>query len=189
VNSKSRIRRFFSFHTLQRIPLFRSLLAFLLIRLLVRRLNAPPKPEEYMMHWVLLLLIICAAFKFEDFIHKRSFSSKISPPLGDLLELYAQHRFRKGSVSAAIWLCHQLIASIPPLALQAINLRRRTDDPEYSQRCLAWFEKMTILHEQLTEDEKNSLYQWGKTMVDGSGRFATSDWPGWEKHIGLPPWK
>jgi len=39
----------------------------------------------------------------------------------------------------------------------------------------------------MPQSEKDELHAWEKEHVDGSGRFATSDWPGWEKYIGKRP--
>ncbi len=39
----------------------------------------------------------------------------------------------------------------------------------------------------MQQSEKDELHAWEKEHVDGSGRFATSDWPGWEKYIGKRP--
>jgi hypothetical protein len=34
------------------------------------------------------------------------------------------------------------------------------------------------------------LHTWEREYVGAStGKFATSDWPGWEKYIGKPPWE
>jgi len=36
----------------------------------------------------------------------------------------------------------------------------------------------------LPAHECAALHAWESRHVDGSGRFGTSDWPGWEKYIG-----
>ena len=35
--------------------------------------------------------------------------------------------------------------------------------------------------------EKEELHVWEQKHIDGSGLYATSDWPGWEKYIGKKP--
>jgi len=39
----------------------------------------------------------------------------------------------------------------------------------------------------MPDDEKEALLAWEKGHVDGSGAFASSDWPGWAKYIGPIP--
>jgi hypothetical protein len=41
----------------------------------------------------------------------------------------------------------------------------------------------------MPEEEKETLHAWEREHVDGSGRFTTSDWPGWGKYIGSHPSK
>jgi len=36
----------------------------------------------------------------------------------------------------------------------------------------------------MPEEEKKLLHEWERLYVDGSGKYGTSDWPGWEKYIG-----
>lgn len=35
----------------------------------------------------------------------------------------------------------------------------------------------------LTEQEKADLTEWERNNVTGDGKFATSDWPGWDAVI------
>ena len=49
--------------------------------------------------------------------------------------------------------------------------------PEY---CAA----MVGCYSALPDHERAELHDWESEHVDGSGVCATSDWPGWEKHIG-----
>jgi len=52
-----------------------------------------------------------------------------------------------------------------------------------------WYRKLVDAYKNLlTSEEKAQLHEWEKEHL-GSGNIATSDWPGWEKHIGLPPWR
>jgi hypothetical protein len=60
---------------------------------------------------------------------------------------------------------------------------------QYQRDCMAWTKAMLECVENLLPDEKAELEEWDHRMVTGDGRFATSDWPGFEKHIGLPPWR
>lgn len=39
----------------------------------------------------------------------------------------------------------------------------------------------------MPQDEKNELHQWEVENLHGD-TVGTSDWPGWTKYIGLPPW-
>jgi len=50
---------------------------------------------------------------------------------------------------------------------------------------LNWHGRMCSI--DLTDPEQAELRAWEKANVDGSGKFGTSDWPGWKKHIGKSP--
>lgn len=50
-----------------------------------------------------------------------------------------------------------------------------------------WLAMMYGVHEAMPEEEKRELHKWEQQYVDGSGRYTTSDWPGWEKYIGKKP--
>jgi hypothetical protein len=54
-----------------------------------------------------------------------------------------------------------------------------------------FMEYMRAMHEtykQMPEDDKQRLHAFEGEHL-GDGVTATSDWPGWEKYIGIPPWK
>lgn len=53
---------------------------------------------------------------------------------------------------------------------------------------LEWHAMMFGVYQAMSSEEKAELHAWEREHVDGSGRFATSDWPGWGKYIGKPPW-
>ncbi len=54
---------------------------------------------------------------------------------------------------------------------------------------IEWYRKLVHAYEHvLTEEEKDALHEWERQHLDGT-TVGTSDWPGWKKHIGLPPWK
>lgn len=36
----------------------------------------------------------------------------------------------------------------------------------------------------LQPHERENLHVWEAEYIDGSGKYGTSDWPGWEKYIG-----
>lgn len=63
---------------------------------------------------------------------------------------------------------------------------RRTNI-EYRDAILDWAAKMMEAYKSMSEDEKQKLTEWEREHVDGSGRVATSDWPGWEQLIGKRP--
>jgi hypothetical protein len=52
---------------------------------------------------------------------------------------------------------------------------------------IAYYERMVDVGEQLPEDEMNELLAWERENIPKGEK--TSDWPGWKKYIGLPPWK
>lgn len=52
---------------------------------------------------------------------------------------------------------------------------------------LEWFAMMYGVYRAMPESERQELFSWEQEHLDGSGNFATSDWPGWEKYIGLFP--
>lgn len=63
----------------------------------------------------------------------------------------------------------------------------RKSNTERRDALFTWYEKMMQAQKLLTEEEKLELSEWDRTQVDGSGKVGTSDWPGWEKHIGKKP--
>jgi hypothetical protein len=61
--------------------------------------------------------------------------------------------------------------------------------PSLSAESIQWYEAMIdAYHRLLSEIEKKELQEWEKENL-GKNNLATSDWPGWQKYIGLPPWK
>ena len=55
---------------------------------------------------------------------------------------------------------------------------------------LEWMSRMVDVYEnELTDAEREELAIWEELHVTGESESATSDWPGWQKHIGPPPWK
>ena len=57
------------------------------------------------------------------------------------------------------------------------------------QSRMDYFRAMVETHDtRLTDEEKEELASWESENL-GTGEKATSDWPGWEKYIGPPPWK
>jgi hypothetical protein len=44
---------------------------------------------------------------------------------------------------------------------------------------VANYERLIALHGVMTESEKKALAEWERKHVDGSGKYGTSDWPGW----------
>lgn len=56
------------------------------------------------------------------------------------------------------------------------------------QLLLKWYEQMALCFErELSAQEKADLDRWDREWVDGGAGLSTSDWPGWEKHIGKRP--
>lgn len=50
-----------------------------------------------------------------------------------------------------------------------------------------WYSKMRkAQYSLLTDEEKQSLQEWMKG-ANNDGKIGIDGWPGWEKHIGLPP--
>jgi HNH endonuclease len=52
---------------------------------------------------------------------------------------------------------------------------------------MMYFAQMVAVGKMLPPDEFAALEAWDSTMV-GKGGLGTSDWPGWRKYIGEPPW-
>jgi hypothetical protein len=63
----------------------------------------------------------------------------------------------------------------------------RKANKAYRETILAWTQKMLDSYRTLDDAEKQELHDWEHAHVDGSGRVGTTDWPGWEKHIGKKP--
>lgn len=64
--------------------------------------------------------------------------------------------------------------------------KRRTKK-QFMEAILEWTGKMIETYKSMSDEEKQELAEWERTHVDGSGRVATSDWPGWERYIGKRP--
>lgn len=61
--------------------------------------------------------------------------------------------------------------------------------PSMNNENMDWYQKMLDTYNHvLSDDERKELAEWEKENL-GKSEKATSDWPGWIKHIGLPPWK
>jgi hypothetical protein len=59
--------------------------------------------------------------------------------------------------------------------------------PTKSVSSMEWYAMMYGVYQAMPQVEKQELYEWEQEYLDGSGRFATSDWPGWAKYIGKFP--
>jgi hypothetical protein len=53
---------------------------------------------------------------------------------------------------------------------------------------MVYTRRMVEIYEEMTEDEKEELHRWEREHLD-SYSISSSDWPGWAKYIGKPPWK
>lgn len=116
----------------------------------------------------------------------------LDPTLGDLLEIYHSVRSSQGNPKALFWFCVEITIALPRQLLRASHLvlSKTGQKQAYWNEYIAWCGKMVETGQNLlTEEEKQSLKEWDRTMVDGSGKYGTGDWPGWEKYIGPPPWK
>ncbi len=61
--------------------------------------------------------------------------------------------------------------------------------PLDTEENMDWYRRMLHAYEHLlTDEEKTSLHSWEQENLDGEN-VSTSDWPGWQKYIGPPPWK
>lgn len=58
-----------------------------------------------------------------------------------------------------------------------------------AEKRLAWLEDMVDCYENtLTGEEREHLHSWESEHVLGDGESGrSSDWPGWERHIGRSP--
>lgn len=52
----------------------------------------------------------------------------------------------------------------------------------------AYMARVFKAYENMDEEEREELHRWEQEHLDGHS-VATSDWPGWEKHVGKAPWK
>jgi hypothetical protein len=50
-----------------------------------------------------------------------------------------------------------------------------------------WNAMLYGVYQAMPDAEKEELHEWERKYIDGGGKFATSDWPGWEKYIGERP--
>ena len=61
--------------------------------------------------------------------------------------------------------------------------------PNLIRNNLRWYEAMVnTYHFRLSESEKKELAAWENEQPILE-KAVTSDWPGWQRYIGLPPWK
>lgn len=51
-----------------------------------------------------------------------------------------------------------------------------------------WMAQMVAVYHMMSEEERVAFHQWEGEHLDGHS-VASSDWPGWVRYIGLPPWK
>jgi len=51
-----------------------------------------------------------------------------------------------------------------------------------------WYCMMYGCYQAMPAVEREELLRWESENLEGSS-VGTSDWPGWVKYIGLPPWK
>lgn len=49
-----------------------------------------------------------------------------------------------------------------------------------------YFRRMVAAAAKLTPEQRADLEEWEQKNL---GEHGTSDWPGWEALIGVPPWK
>lgn len=56
---------------------------------------------------------------------------------------------------------------------------------QLQQMLLAYYEQMVFVFEALSPEEKADLEEFERKRP--ADKVATSDWPGWEKHIGKRP--
>ena len=60
---------------------------------------------------------------------------------------------------------------------------------DYTEKTIEWFRSMVkVYKEVLTPEEKADLHEWEKENLGRPKGLSTTEWPGWEKHIGSPPW-
>jgi ribosomal protein L40E len=52
---------------------------------------------------------------------------------------------------------------------------------------LGWMAAQMGVYAAMSEDEREALHEWERLNIDGHS-VGTSDWPGWVKYIGEPPW-
>lgn len=64
-----------------------------------------------------------------------------------------------------------------------------TSFPMHEDR-LRWYKHLQETYDSvLTDEERRAFDEWERNNVTGDGRVATSDWPGWRKYLGPPPWE
>lgn len=56
----------------------------------------------------------------------------------------------------------------------------------YQDAGMAYFAMMRGVYAAMPERERRRLHEWERTHLDGR-TVGTSDWPGWERYIGLYP--
>ena len=58
-------------------------------------------------------------------------------------------------------------------------------------RFMGYMEAMHNAYEAMSEDEKEELHAWEQENLGDPDRpdVGTSDWPGWRRYLGPPPWR
>jgi hypothetical protein len=64
-----------------------------------------------------------------------------------------------------------------------------TKQTEYQKQFEDYFRRLVEATATLPEEERKALEEWEAENVGKPNGLATSDWPGWVKYIGDPPWK
>jgi len=59
---------------------------------------------------------------------------------------------------------------------------------QYRKEFESWYERLIETYSNMTQEERLALEEWERENLDGHS-VGTSDWPGWEKYIGVPPGK
>lgn len=67
------------------------------------------------------------------------------------------------------------------------------DEPDKGNqnRFMGFHEAMLDTYAAMSEEEKAELHAWEKENLGNPDHpdVGTSDWPGWRKYLGPPPWK
>ena len=55
---------------------------------------------------------------------------------------------------------------------------------------IGWYRRMQhALDNEMSPDEVAEFERWEAEHVKGDGEFTSTDWPGWARIIGPPPWE
>jgi hypothetical protein len=185
MDKKTWTSRVLSLETLLAIPIIRSLLTLLLVKYLLIKCISPQYQEsvEDVVEFIILLFLIIVFLANSKKSRKSIFLQRLSPALGDLIEVYCEIRSTRGAFESGIWFCKQVLNSIPYFIVQTVsnaryrNLTQRLQ-PAASIVGIFFLAILFIYWNVLLQSSPNSLEK-NQRMVEMAASLANF----WEEQL------